>query len=482
MLGPDYFTRPLTDAFAFLDGAPETLPEPAAEGLPLGLTLASDRPSGVVAFTGARIVTMRGDEVIENGTLVVDGNRIAAVGAAGAVEIPRGAHVVDAAGQTIMPGLIDVHAHLGYSGNGVSPQQSWSYLANLAFGVTTAHDPSASTEMVFSEAEMIRAGRVVGPRLFSTGTILYGADGDFRAVINSLDDARRHLRRLQAVGAFSVKSYNQPRRDQRQQVLQAARELGMLVVPEGGSFFYHNMTMVADGHTGIEHAIPVWPLRRDVQQLWAATGVGYTPTLIVGYGGLWGEEFWYQESNVWEHERLLRFTPRPVVDARSIRRPTFPAWDLNHIGLAESAKALTDAGVRVHLGAHGQLQGLGAHWELWMFGQGGMTPLEAIRAATLNGAHYLGMEADLGSLEAGKLADLLVIDGNPLDDLRQSERIRLVMANGRLYDAATMNEVGHRPRARAPFWFERVGASDASVWRGLGTDAGLVGGACPGDH
>ncbi|MFN3597967.1 MAG: amidohydrolase family protein [Rubricoccaceae bacterium] len=482
LLGPEYFSRPLTDAFAFLDGAPETLPEPAAEGLRLGLSLAADRPSGVVAFTGGRILTMRGDEVIERGTLVVEGNRIAAVGPEGTVAVPRGAYVVDATGHTLMPGLIDVHGHLGYSGNGLSPQQSWPYLANLAFGVTTAHDPSAPTEMVFSEAEMIRAGRMVGPRLFSTGTILYGADGDFRAVINNADDARRHLRRLQAVGAFSVKSYNQPRRDQRQQVMQAARELGMLVVPEGGSFFYHNMTMVADGHSVVEHAVPVWPLHSDVRRFWAASGVTYTPTLIVGYGGLWGEEYWYQESNVWEHERLLRFTPRPVVDARAIRRPTFPAWDLNHVGLAETARALADDGVRVQLGAHGQLQGLGAHWELWMLGQGGMAPLEALRAATLNGAYYLGMEADLGSLEPGKLADVLVLEGNPLENLRHSERIRFVMANGRLYDAATMNEVGPRPRPRAPLWFERDGASDAAVWRGLGEDAGVVGGHCPGEH
>jgi hypothetical protein len=404
------------------------------------------------------------------------------VGPAGEVSVPAGAHVVDASGQTIMPGMIDVHAHIRASGSGITPQQSWPYYANVAFGVTTAHDPSANTEMIFSEAEMIRAGKIVGPRLYSTGTILYGADGDFRAIINSLDDARSHLRRMKAVGAISVKSYNQPRRNQRQQVLQAARELGLMVVPEGGSFYQHNMNMVIDGHTGIEHAVPVWPLYRDVIELWGQTEVGYTPTLGVGYGGLWGEEYWYQESNVWEHDRLMSFTPRGVVDARSTRRQTFPEWDVHHIGLAASGADLVNRGGRVQLGSHGQLQGLAAHWEVWMFEQGGMTPLQAIRAATLDGAYYIGLDNDLGSLEPGKLADLIVLDANPLEDIRNTEQIRFVMLNGRLYDAATMDQVAPEARQRGRFFFERPGASDAAVWRDAAEAHGHAGGACHGHH
>jgi len=468
MIGPEVYTRSLDEAFAFRANAPDALPEPDTVGTRIDLTTDFDAPEGTVALVGGRVITMNGDEVIEDGTVVVEGNRIVAVGPRASVAVPEGAVTLDVSGHTLMPGMIDVHAHAGHFYDGPLPHANWNYYANLAFGVTTMHDPSADTETVFSLAELVRAGEIVGPRVFSTGTILYGADGDFRATVNSIDDARSHLRRLKAVGAVSVKSYNQPRRDQRQQLLQAARELGLMVVPEGGSTFFHNVNMIVDGHTGIEHAVPVAPLYDDVLGLWGATDVYYTPTLIVGYGGIWGENYWYAHTNVWEDDRLLAFTPRGVVDARTRRRTLAPESEYYHVELAEAVKALADRGVRVNLGAHGQMQGIGAHWELWMFGQGGMTPLEAIRAATLNGARYLGLDADLGSLEAGKLADLLVLAENPLDDLAHSRSIRFVMANGRLYDADTMDQIAPEPMQRPALWFERDGASDGAVWQSLG--------------
>ncbi|MGH7493070.1 MAG: amidohydrolase family protein [bacterium] len=248
----------------------------------------------------------------------------------------------------------------------------------------------------------------------------------------------------------------------------------MLVVPEGGSFSYHNLTMVMDGHTGIEHSIPIAPIYRDVLALWGGSQTSYTPTLIVGYGGIWGEHFWYQKTNVWEKSRLLNFTPRPLVDSRARRRLMIPDDDFGFIENAKTASALRDAGVKVNLGAHGQLQGLGAHWELWMLAQGGMTPLQALRAATLNGAEYLGMAKDLGSLEAGKLADLIVLEKNPLDNLQNTEFISMVMKNGRLYDAETMNEIGNHPHTRLPFYWDNAKTSEAFVWKGPGVGFGEV--------
>jgi imidazolonepropionase-like amidohydrolase/Tol biopolymer transport system component len=454
--GDELFTRELHDAFAFLAGAPAELPKPPEHGVRIGFDAQTDVPDGSYLLEHARLVTMRADEVIEDGAIAIERNRIVAVGHTGDVQAPEGAKRIDLAGRTVIPGLIDVHAHGPQADGGVQPETSWLALCELAFGVTTIHDPSNDTKEIFAASELARAGLVVAPRTFSTGTILYGAAGEYKAEIESLDDARFHLSRMKAVGAFSVKSYNQPRRDQRQMVIAAARELGMEVVPEGGSLFQHNMTQVIDGHTGIEHALPLANVYSDVLQIWGATKVGYTPTLVVAYGGIWGEHYWYTHTRVFENERLNRFVPRDVLDARAVRDTLMAAdGDWNHIRAAQVARKLYDVGVEVHIGAHGQREGLAAHWELWMLGQGGLSPHQALRCGTLYGARYIGAEKDLGSLEPGKLADLLVLDEDPLEDLSKSESIALTMLNGRLYDAHTMDEIGNHPRPRARGWWER---------------------------
>jgi imidazolonepropionase-like amidohydrolase/Tol biopolymer transport system component len=453
-LGPKYFKKDIATAFPFMEGVKDKTPIIDTVGVNIGLKLKTDVPDGKIAFKNARIITMKGDEVLQNATIVIDKNKIVAIGKSTEVQIPADAKVYDATGKTIMPGIVDVHAHLHPSPDGISPQQDWNYFANLAFGVTTAHDPSTNTEMVFSQAEMLKGGNMVGPRVYSTGTILYGADGDFKAVINNMDDARSNIRRLKDVGAFSVKSYNQPRREQRQQIIEAARELQMEVVPEGGSTYFTNMNMILDGHTGIEHNIPVVPIYKDVKALWNDSKTGYTPTLIVCYGGQFGENYWYDRTDVWKNDHLLSFTPQSIVDARSRRRSTSEYGDYGHIEVSRYVKQIADGGTKVNLGSHGQLQGLGAHWELWMLTQGGMTPLQAIRCATINGASYLGMDKEIGSLEPGKLADLIVLNENPLEDIHNSQKIKYVMVNGRLYDAESMNEIGNREKPRLRFWWQ----------------------------
>ena len=461
-LGNEYFNNSLTDRFLFLEGAVDSIPPLDSIGTKINITLDFDKPEGIIVLKGARIITMENDEVIEKGTIVIDKNRIKAIGAENEVLVPGSAKIIDVQGKTIMPGIIDVHAHLGAFRFGLSPNKHWQYYTNLAYGVTTTHDPSSNTEMTFSQSEMVKAGIMVGPRIFSTGTILYGADGDFKAVINSLEDARSAIRRTKAFGAFSVKSYNQPRRNQRQQVIQAARELGINVYPEGGSFFYHNMSMIVDGHTGVEHNIPVAPLYDDVIKLWSQTETGNTPTLIVNYGGLNGEYYWYQKTNVWEDEKLLKYTPRSIIDARSRHRTMVPdeEYENGHILVSQSCNKLNDAGVKVNLGSHGQLQGLGAHWELWMLQQGGMSNMQALRAATLNGAQYLGMDKEIGSLKVGKLADLIVLDRNPLENIQNTNAVRYTMINGRLYDTETMNEIGNYDNKRSKFYWELPGSGN----------------------
>ncbi|WP_026317782.1 amidohydrolase family protein [Algicola sagamiensis] len=457
--GSKLYRRTLKDTFEFLNGEAKALPEPELEGIEITFKQKSDKPEGMVALVGGRVVTMRDadntQEVIEDGVVIVENNRIIAVGKKGEVKIPSKAKQVDVSGKTVLPGLVDAHAHGSYASYGIQPQQNWNQYSNLSFGVTTIHDPSNDTSEVFSMSEMVRAGETVGPRIYSTGRILYaGHANGYKSRINSYDDAKFHVQRLKDAGAISVKSYNHTSRKVRQQVIAAGRELGIMVVPEGGAKFQHNINQVVDGHTGVEHALPVPNLYGDVQQLWSQTDAGYTPTFVVAYGGLGGENYWYHHTNVWENKRLMSYVPKYIVEPRSMRPAKAPEHHYNHILVAKSAKKLRDKGVTVQIGAHGQREGLAAHWELWMMVQGGFTPWEALRSGTSDGARYLAMDKDIGSIEKGKLADLMIVDGNPLKDIRQSEKVAYTMINGRLYDAASMNEVGNYDNERQEFFFE----------------------------
>jgi imidazolonepropionase-like amidohydrolase/Tol biopolymer transport system component len=464
-LGSKYYTVELKNCFPFLESSPDSA-DIKRNVIDIDLILTSDKPTGKLAFTGAKIITMHGDQVIENGTIVIEGNKIISVGTTGQIQVPSDAIIIDASGKVIMPGIIDTHAHLNAFRFGLSPQKEWPYYANLAYGITATHDPSANSEMALSQSEMVRTGNMVGPRIFTTGTILYGAEGDFKAVINNFEDARFAIQRTKAYGAFSVKSYNQPRREQRQQVIKAARELEIMVYPEGGSTFFHNLTMILDGHTSVEHNVPVAPLYSDVIQLWAASKTANTPTLIVNYGGLNGEYYWYQHTNVWEEEKLLKYTPRSIIDSRSRHRTMAPMeeYENGHILTSQSCKKLVDAGVKVCVGGHGQLQGLGVLWEMWNLSQGGMTNEEVLKAATIHGAEYIGMEDHLGSIAPGKLADIIVLDHDPLEDIQNINSVIYTMVNGRLYETETMNEIGNHNTPRTRFFWEQEGYNDNFEW------------------
>jgi Tol biopolymer transport system component/imidazolonepropionase-like amidohydrolase len=444
--GPDIHRLALDDAIparqpegAEAEAKKKDSDVPKAERIEVRLTLPRARPSGMVAYTGARLVTMRGDEVIERGTILVENDRIVAVGAEAQVEIPTGVRTVDLFGRTVIPGIVDVHAHLHYSSQEILPQRPWKYLANLAYGVTTTHDPSATSFEVFENRAMVEAGLVTGPRIFSTGAVLYGADGNGRAITNSLDDARQHVRRLKKLGAFSVKSYMQPGRNQRQWFIQAAREESMMVMPEGGGDYDANVSMILDGHTTIEHALPYVPLYKDVVTLFGRSRTAYIPTLLVAYGGHSGDKYFHQHYDLFRDRKLLTYVPEQVVvPIGRIRNLMVPDEDWHFFDVAASAKKVVDAGGRVGIGGHGQMQGLGPHWELWSFVRGGMSPLEALRVATLMGAETLGLDRQLGSLAPGKLADFVVLETNPLERIENSDSVTLVVKNGRAYTPAEL--------------------------------------------
>lgn len=429
--------------------------EPPTTGLNLSMTVDADKPAGQIALTGARIITMADEDggVIENGTILIENNRIAAVGSN--VDVPATATVVDVQGKTITPGLIDAHAHGPQGADDIIPQQNWSTIAHLALGVTTIYDPSSAANHIFVAAEYQRAGKQLSPRIYSTGEVVYGAKAPgFYASIESYEDAQEHVFRLAEQGAHSVKNYNQPRRDQRQQVVAASHEANIAVMAEGGANYHMDMAMVADGNTSIEHNLPQAMIYEDVLSMYSQTQVAYTPTLTVTYGGLAADPYWRQATDVWLHPILSKHVPPRLLQASSVRRTKAPESDFADSVSARTAHMLKERGVLVSIGAHGQQQGLAAHWEMWSFARGGFSPLEALATATTMPAKHLGFEKDIGSLEAGKLADLVILNSNPLEDIHNSDDINMVMINGRLYEADSMNEVHSGDTKRADYYWE----------------------------
>ncbi|GGB65651.1 amidohydrolase family protein [Shewanella inventionis] len=448
-LGPELYQADVDTQYSKSDKKAE--PKVTA----IGFKDKADVPRGTVVFVGGKVITMENDQIIDNGVVIVKNNKISQVGDA-TLAIPENAQVIDISGKTIMPGLFDAHAHGGQADDEIIPQQNWALYSGLSLGVTSIHDPSNDTTEIFAASEQQKAGNIVGPRIFSTGTILYGANlPGYTSHVDSLDDAKFHLERLKKVGAFSVKSYNQPRRDQRQQIIAAARELEMMVVPEGGSLLQHNLTMAADGHTTLEHSLPVASIYSDIKQFWSQTKVNYTPTLVVSYGGISGEHYWYDKTDVWAHPRLSMYVPHDILDARSMRRTTAPDEHYNHFNVARVANELNELGIKANIGAHGQREGLAAHWEMWMFAQGGMSNMDVLKTATINPATTFGMDHQLGSIKPGKLADLIVIDGDPLTDIRSTDKVTYTMVNGKLFNSETMNELNGDKQKRKAFFFEK---------------------------
>ncbi len=450
--------KPLADdtsaaAKARLDTLSRKQFEPAE--MKIAVRAPRDIPQGTVVLRGARVITMKGNEIVEDADLVVRDNRIVSVGARGSA--PAGAKVIDVNGKTIVPGFVDTHAHM-WPTWGVHKQQPWMYLANLAYGVTTTRDPQTSSSDVVSYGDMVDAGQIIGPRVYSTADGV----GYWREPFRDLDHTRKVMLRYSKYWDTKyIKMYIKGNRQARQWVIMAAREAGLMPTTEGSLDTKYDLTMVLDGYPGQEHATPTVPLYKDVVNLYARSGIEYTPTLLVQYGGPWAEDYYFQREQPYNDPKVRRFMPYEELALKTRRRgagvgPGPGGWFMeDEYIFPKTAKAAADivkAGGRIGVGSHGEFQGLGYHWELWSIASGGMPAYDALRMATITGAQALGLDGDLGSLESGKLADLIVMEKNPLENLRNSNSIRYVMKNGRLYEGETLDEVWPRQRkTTAPY-------------------------------
>ncbi|MCH7765990.1 MAG: PD40 domain-containing protein [Acidobacteria bacterium] len=423
--------------------------ESSVEEIEVALEFPRHKPEGTIVLRGATVITMKGDEVIRNADVVVTDNRIVGVGRRGRVRIPPGARRFDVRGMFVVPGFIDTHAHWGEIRKGVLDVQNWSFLANLAYGVTAGLDVQTMLNDTFAYQDLVDMGEILGLRAFSTGPGVFSNNAfkTLEEVKGVLSKYKKHYR------TQNLKSYIVGNRKQRQLVVQAAKELEIMPTTEGGLDLKLDLTHAIDGFAGNEHSLPIVPLYKDVVELYAQSGIGYTPTLLVNYGGPFAENFFYETTEVHDDAKLNRFTPHNIIDQKTRRRPWFRQDEYAFPQTAAQAGKIIRAGGRVGIGSHGQLQGLGYHWEMWALSMGGLTPLEVLRAATRHGAEIIGYAQDLGSIEPGKLADLVVLARNPLDNIRNTNSIRYVMKNGELFEGDTLNQLWPVEKKLPPLWW-----------------------------
>jgi imidazolonepropionase-like amidohydrolase len=330
------------------------------------------------------------------------------------VTIPAGATRIDASGKTIIPGWVDVHAHTWPSPD-VHKTQVPAFHANLAFGVTTMRDPQTNTSAIITYGDRLRAGDLLGPRFLGTGQGIFSGEQ-----INTLQRAREVVRRYaEFYETQTIKQYLAGNRRTRQLVAMATYESKVTPTTEGAGDFKMSITEMLDGYAGHEHAYEIWPIYKDFALLSAASEITFQPDL----------------------------------NLRTRRGAWAPEDDFVFKGVAAAAAKIVAHGGAVGVGAHHEVQGIGTPWDLLLIASGGMPPHDVLRVGTIHGARSIGLDRDLGSLEVGKLADLIVLDANPLADIRAILRIKYVMRNGQLFESETLDEVWPQQRKLEPRWW-----------------------------
>ena len=408
-----------------------------------------DVPHGTLVLRGATAITMRGDEVIANADIVIVDNRITSIGRQGDVKIPAGAVIRDVHGKFIVPGFIDTHDHWAEVRRGVLDQQNWSYLTDLAYGKTAGLDPSPLSIDMLAYQDMLNAGMSLGPRVYSTGPAIFSFN-EFTSLQQVTDVLSRYVNDFRT---GNLKEYRTGNRRTREWVVMAANALGLQPTTEGALDMKLDLTQIMDGFPGNEHSLVAAPLYKDVIQLLVQTRVSYTLTLQISHGGPPAQNYFIERDLPQDVAKMKHFSPPLLSETKFSRRHWYAPGEYFFGAIAQGAAKVQIAGGLVGVGSHGEVPGFGIHWEMQAYAAGGMTPREVLRAATMGSAETIGRQDEIGSLTPGKYADLVILQKNPLDDIRNTLSIVQVMKNGRLYDAASLDEVYPEVRKLAPQWF-----------------------------
>ena len=444
---------------------------PTFHQITINVQIKRDHGSGSLLLRNARILTMAADAqgqtlrkmeqngatsggIVERGDVLVRDGRIAAVGPTGMIVVTD-AKVIDLTGKTILPGYVDIHDHVGQSVSfGVHTSQEPRLMVDLAYGVTTLRDPLGYGIDLMALGERAAAGDLIAPRIYTVNTGISSTLFDVDGHAQDLEQTREVLRLWSDYWhSETVKQYLAGGRRTRQLIIMAARELGLMPTNEGPYNTSMDLTFAMDGYPAFEHSLPTNPIYNDVVQLFVQSGTIQDPTL----GTTLGFSFFLRHYWPYSDAKLERFLPPVWIAGKqkdAVGSEGIPDNETTIREASAQAVKVMAAGGCVSVGSHGDIPGLGAHWEMWTMTMGGMPAYDALRAGTICSAKAIGHERDFGSIEVGKLADLQVLDKNPLEDIHNTTAIRYVMKDGRLYEANTLNEVWPRQRSLQRQWWQ----------------------------
>jgi imidazolonepropionase-like amidohydrolase len=422
------------------------------------------RNAGKLAFKGATLIDGTGRASIPNAVVVVDGDRIVAVGPANRIRIPKDATVVDAKGKTILPGLWDMHAHF--------EQVEWGHIY-LAAGVTSVRDCGNEFEFIAAVRDALRDGHGLGPRLLLAGVV----DGSGPAAIgvqrvDNPEQAEQWVQRYHDAGFQQMKIYSSMTRDNVAAVAVAAHRLGMTVtghIPEGMTGFQgveagmdqiNHIQFVADMLQPAANSTDRTTRRQRLQAIAAvdlkAESSREAVAFLKAHGTVVDPTMALMELYAASPEHPVgTFEPgvkkvAPELAAEFVENAQSPevaeASRKAFAKLLEIVGTLHRAGVPVVAGTDQAVPGHSLHREIELYVEAGMTPLEAVQAATIVPARVMGLDRELGTIEVGKKADLIVLGANPLDSIHNIRKVERVVSRGILYDSAPLWEsVGFKP-------------------------------------